>query len=47
MKYKVAYTGFYIIEADSITEAMRTDRDDGEYEEYENTGVSPWGGEEE
>lgn len=47
MKYRVSYTGFYTIEADSIAEAMETDRGEGEYEEYENTGVIPWEGEEE
>ena len=38
MKYKVVYTGWYIIEADSIDEAMGTSRDDFEveYEEWEN-----------
>ena len=38
-KYKVYYEGWYIIEADSIEEALETDRDDAEveYEEWENT----------
>lgn len=37
-KYKVYYSGWYIIEADSIDEALETDRDDVEveYEEWEN-----------
>lgn len=37
-KYKVTYTGYYIIEADSIDEAMETARDDyeTEFEEWEN-----------
>lgn len=38
-KYKVYYEGWYIIEADSIEEALETDREDAEveYEEWENT----------
>ena len=37
-KYKVSYSGWYIIEADSEADALETDRDDFdvEYEEYEN-----------
>ena len=37
-KYKVYYSGWYIIEADDIDEALETDRDDAEveYEEWEN-----------
>lgn len=37
-KYKVYYSGWYIIEADTIDEALETDRDDAgvEYEEWEN-----------
>lgn len=35
-EYKVFYRGFYIIEADSIDEALETDRGDAEYEEWEN-----------
>lgn len=37
-KYKVYYSGWYIVEADSIDEALETDRDDVEveYEEWEN-----------
>lgn len=37
-KYKVYYSGWYIIEADNIDEALETDRDDAEveYEEWEN-----------
>ena len=34
--YKVFYRGFYIIEADSINEALETERDDAKYEEWEN-----------
>lgn len=38
-KYKVSYTGFYVIEADTLREALESDRDDVEveYEEYENS----------
>lgn len=38
-KYKVYYEGWYIIETDSIEEALETGRDDAEveYEEWENT----------
>lgn len=38
-KYKVYYEGWYIIEADTIDEAIETDRDDAEveFEEWENT----------
>lgn len=35
--YKVFYSGWYIIEADDINEAVDSCRDDGEYEEWENT----------
>ena len=37
--YKVYYEGFYLIEAETIDEAMETCRDDyeAEYEEWENT----------
>lgn len=37
-KYKVHYSGWYIVETDSIDEAMETDRDDAEvmYGEHEN-----------
>lgn len=37
-KYKVYYCGWYLIEADTIDEAVETDRDDAEvvYEEWEN-----------
>ena len=36
--YKVSYKGFYIIEAETIDEAMDTDREDYEvqYETWEN-----------
>lgn len=38
-KYKVYYEGYYIVEADTIDEAIETSRDDyeAEYEEWENT----------
>lgn len=37
-RYKVYYSGWYIIEADTVDEAIETDRDDAEveYEEWEN-----------
>ncbi len=37
--YKVTYEGFYLIESDSIDEAIETDRDDYavEFEQWENT----------
>ena len=40
-KYKVFYEGYYIIEADTIDEALETSRDDYgvEFEEWENTDV--------
>jgi hypothetical protein len=43
--YKVMYEGFYLIEADSIDEAIETDRDNYgvEYEEWENTDAEMWG----
>ena len=38
MKYKVYYEGYYLIEADSMEDALETSRDDyTEYEEWENT----------
>ena len=41
MKVKVYYEGYYIIEAESLDEALETDRDDAEveFEEWENTGA--------
>lgn len=36
-RYKVFYSGWYIIEAYDIDEAVDSDRDEGEYEEWENT----------
>jgi hypothetical protein len=38
MKYKVFYSGWYIIEAETVDEAVETDRDDAEveYEEWSN-----------
>lgn len=47
MKYKVYYEGFYIVEADSLEDALaETTRDDAEveYEEWENTAAEDWGG---
>lgn len=47
MKYKVFYSGWYIVEADSIDEALlETTRDDYEveYEEWENVEAEEWGG---
>jgi hypothetical protein len=37
--YKVFYEGYYIVEADTIDEALETSRDDAEveYEEWSNT----------
>lgn len=37
--YKVHYEGFYLIEAETIDEAMETTREDYEsqYEEWQNT----------
>ena len=37
-KYKVFYEGYYIIEADTIDEALESSRDDYEvdFEEWEN-----------
>lgn len=45
-KYKVCYEGWYIIEVDSIEEALETDRDNAEveYEEWENTEAEEWEG---
>lgn len=41
VKYKVFYSGWYIIEADSADDAITTDRDDAESEseEWENHSV--------
>ena len=38
-KYKVFYTGWFVVEAETIDEAVEIDRDDCEveYEEWENT----------
>lgn len=38
-KYKVLYSGFYIVEAETLEEAINSDKDLSEYEEYENIGV--------
>lgn len=39
MTYRVYYEGFYIIEAESVEDALQSDKDDAEvqYEEWENT----------
>ena len=44
MKVKVYYEGYYISEAESLDEAIETDRDDAEveFEEWENTGADEW-----
>lgn len=44
MKYKVYYEGFYVIEADSLDDALETNRDDAdvEFEEWENTRAEEW-----
>lgn len=41
MRYKVYYKGFYFIEADSIDDAIETNKDDFdvEYEEWENVNA--------
>lgn len=46
MKCKVYYSGWFIVEADTIDEAVEIDRDDAEveYEEWENTGAEVMGG---
>ena len=36
-KYRVSYSGWYIVEADSVEEALESDRDFSEFEEWENT----------
>ena len=44
MKVKVYYEGYYIIEAESLDEALETDRDDAEveFEEWGNTAADEW-----
>ena len=44
MKVKVYYEGYYIIKAESLDEALETDRDDAEveFEEWEDTGADEW-----
>lgn len=42
-KYRVSYSGWYIVEADSVDEALDSDRDDSEYEEWENTDAEEVG----
>lgn len=44
MKVNVYYEGYYIIEAESLDEALETDRDDAEveFEEWENTWADEW-----
>ena len=39
MRVKVFYKGFYVVEADSLEEALETDRETAYtlYEEWENT----------
>lgn len=46
MKVKVYYEGYYIVEADSLEEALETNRDDAEVEceEWENTEADKWRG---
>lgn len=36
MKFNVYYEGFYVVEAESLEEALDTDRDEAEYEEWQN-----------
>ena len=42
MMVKVCYEGFYVIEAESLDAALKTDRcdEDVEYDEWKNTAVS-------
>lgn len=35
-KYKVHYSGWYIVEADNVDEAVLTDRADAVYDTWEN-----------
>lgn len=42
MKYKVYYTGWYIVEADDIDEAVESEREEGIYEVWENTDAVLW-----
>lgn len=44
MKVMVYYDGYYIIEAESIKQALETTREDAEveYEEWENTAAHEW-----
>lgn len=46
MRYKVLYSGYYIIDADSADEALETNRDDAEveFEEWENTDAEMFDG---
>lgn len=41
-KWKVSYSGWYIIEADTFDEAIESDRDDAMYEEWENDDAGLW-----
>ena len=44
MRVKVYYEGYYIIEAESLDDAMETSRDDAEveFEEWRNTEADEW-----
>lgn len=42
-KYRVSYSGWYIVEADSVEEALDSDRDYSEFEEWENTDAEEVG----
>lgn len=35
-KYKVFYRDYYIVEANSVDEALEAEKDDAEYKEWEN-----------
>lgn len=35
-EYKVYFSGWYIVEADSLEEALETDQDDAIYAEWQN-----------
>lgn len=43
-KYRVSYVGWYVVEADSVDEALETSREDfeAEYDEWENTDAELW-----
>lgn len=44
MLYRVYYSGSYVIQADSVDEALETSREDYEveYDEWENTDAELW-----